>query len=175
MVTKEKLYSLIIITIYLMSCFTIFNDTKSKTIYTKIKEKNITPIEKDIIGSISIDKINLQKPLYKIESKKNNVDENVTILKESIFPDEKESILFIAAHSGNSNISYFKDLNKLTKNDKIKINYLNKEYIYQIISIWEEDKNGYIHINKESKKQLILTTCSPMHKNKQLVINSIIA
>ena len=73
MVTKEKLYSLIIITIYLMSCFTIFNDTKSKTIYTKIKEKNITPIEKDIIGSISIDKINLQKPLYKIESKKNKM------------------------------------------------------------------------------------------------------
>ena len=34
-------------------------------------------------------------------------------------------------------------------------------------------KNGYIHINKEPTKQLILTTCSPNKEGYQLVINSI--
>lgn len=47
-------------------------------------------------------------------------------------------------------------------------------YIYKIINIWEEDKNGYIHVNKKEENQLILTTCSPTTENKQLVINSIL-
>ncbi len=172
MVTKEKCYSLVILTLYLAACFTIFNSTKTESINTKLNEKRTIPIENDIIGKITIDKIHLQKPLYKIESKKNNVEENVTILKESTFPNKKESILFIAAHSGSSNISYFEHLNKLEKNDIIKIKFLNKEYFYQVASIWEENKSGHIHINKQYEKQLILTTCSPTHKDKQLIISS---
>ena len=50
--------------------------------------------------------------------------------------------------------------------------YKNKKYIYSVKNIWEENKNGYIHINRENEKQLILTTCSKTKKNKQLVINS---
>ena len=33
-------------------------------------------------------------------------------------------------------------------------------------------KNGYINITKNNYKQLILTTCSPEHKDKQLIINA---
>lgn len=174
MFSKSKRYNLVIILIYLLFCFVIFNHHSPKSFHThtKLKNHSAIPMEKDIIGNITIHKLGLQKPLYKIDSKKNNVDENITILKESTFPDQEKSILVMAAHSGNSNVSYFENLNKLKKSDQIKITYLNEEYTYEITTIWEEDKNGFIHIAKDNKKQLILTTCSPNHKNKQLIISS---
>lgn len=139
------------------------------------KELSTTPsiqYEEDKIGTIAINKIKLNQPLYQIDSIHNNVEENVTILKESILPEEENSILFLAAHSGEGKIAYFNNLDKLQIGDKIKINYNNKLYIYRIDDIWEEEKTGYIHINKSSNKQLVLTTCSPHKKNKQLIINS---
>ncbi len=87
-------------------------------------------------------------------------------------PDEENSIIFLAAHSGTGTIAFFKNLDKLIKGDKIELKYKNKIYQYQIDKIWEENKTGYIHINKTEKKQLILTTCSPKNNNKQLIINS---
>lgn len=127
----------------------------------------------DQIGSLKIKKLNINQPLYKLDSEKNNIEKNVTILKDSIMPDQKESIVFLAAHSGTGKIAYFEKLNQLTVGDIINLEYKNKKYEYQINKIWEENKNGYIHINKEDSNQLVLTTCSPTKINKQLVINSI--
>lgn len=127
----------------------------------------------DQIGSLKIKKLNINQPLYKLDSEKNNIEKNVTILKDSIMPDQKESIVFLAAHSGTGKIAYFEELNQLTVGDIINLEYKNKKYEYQINKIWEENKNGYIHINKEDSNQLVLTTCSPTKINKQLVINSI--
>ena len=59
------------------------------------------------------------------------------------------------------------------KKDKITLEYNNEIYAYEVTDIWEEKKNGYIHVNKSKNKQLVLTTCSK-NKNKQLVINSIL-
>ncbi len=87
-------------------------------------------------------------------------------------PNKKNSIVILAAHSGNGKIAYFNKLNELIKGDIITLEYKNILYHYKINNIWEEEKNGYIHINKTEQKQLILTTCSPNNKNKQLVINS---
>ena len=39
--------------------------------------------------------------------------------------------------------------------------------------MWEEIKNGFINVNKEPDNQLILTTCSPIHNNYQLIVNCI--
>ena len=129
-------------------------------------------MENDQIGYLKIDKINLFQPLLKKESVHNNIEENVTILKDSIMPTEKNSIVFLAAHSGSGSIAFFKDLNKLEVGDIIELKYKNQIYHYQINNIWEERKNGYIHVNKTKLKQLILTTCSPEKENKQLIINS---
>ena len=46
-------------------------------------------------------------------------------------------------------------------------------YKYYIKEIYEEDKTGYINVDKEKENQLILTTCHPDKSNKQLVINAI--
>lgn len=126
----------------------------------------------EIIGNLIIDKINLDMPLYNIESKNNNIEENITILKESILPPKEKSIVFLAAHSGTSKISYFDNLDKLEINDTIFLTINNTENVYQIKNIYKQKKNGYIHINKENKDQLILTTCDPNNNKYQLIINS---
>jgi sortase A len=129
--------------------------------------------DNELIGNIIIDKINLDMPLYNINSKNNNIEKNVTILKESILPPSQESIIFLAAHSGTSKISYFDNLDKLNINDTIILTINNKKYTYQIKNIYKQKKNGYININKEKENQLILTTCDPNNDKYQLIINSI--
>lgn len=117
--------------------------------------------------------MNLYQPLFNLNSDKNNVDKNITILKESILPPNKSSIIFIAAHSGTGPLAYFNKLDKLEKNDKIILNLNKRKYVYKVKDIWESKKNGYINVNKEIENQLILTTCSPTKNNYQLIINCI--
>ena len=142
---------------------------------TTQENKNIVPKtkEKEEIGLLEISKINLKEKLYKIDSPKNTIEEHVSILKESTTPDKENSLLILAAHSGTGKIAYFEELDQLNINDEITIFYQKKKYQYIVKEKWEEKKNGYIHIKKESKKQLVLTTCSPKRKNYQLIVNCI--
>lgn len=181
MLKKEFLISLLIILIYILSCNLIYNNSNKKEVTTvknnnqiKISSGNKSEVTNEIIGEIIIKKLNIRNNLYKKESIHNNVDKNITILNNSIDPTNENSIMFIAAHSGTGKLAYFKDLNKLDINDEVILVYKNEKYIYEVTKIWEEDKNGYIHVKKEDKKQLILTTCSPTKDDKQLVINCII-
>lgn len=134
---------------------------------------HIKTYDTEVIGNIEINKLNLNKKLYKIDSKENTIEKNIQILKESTFPDNENSIIFLAAHSGNSNISYFNELINLKTNDEIILTYKNKKYTYIINEIYEENKNGEISYNRNNTNQLILTTCHPYKENKQLIINSI--
>lgn len=129
--------------------------------------------KKEIIGNIIIDKINIDMPLYDINSKNNNIEKNITILKESILPPEEKSIVILAAHSGTSKISYFNNLDELEINDTILLTINNIENTYEIKNIDKQKKNGYININKENQNQLILTTCDPNNDKYQLIINCI--
>ena len=93
---------LIIKTLIIILLTTNNNNNEIKT------NKNVQNTE--IIGNIIIDKINLNKPLYNINNNKNNIEENIEVLKESILPPNNNSIIFLAAHSGTSNISYFNEI-----------------------------------------------------------------
>ena len=167
---KKILFVILILIIYSITCNLIYKDCINKTI---ISNKVFTIKKEKPIGRIIINKLNINKNLYSIDSKHNNVEENVTILDGSIEPNNKHnSIMFIAAHSGNSEISYFKDLDKLNNNDEIILIYKNIKYKYIVTNKWEQDKNGYININKDYLNQLVLTTCSPSNYKKQLIINS---
>ena len=175
---KNIIKIIVIIIIFYISCYIIYNNEKQET-YKIDKDLIIKTIlkqqlkEDDNIGNIKIDKINLENKLYDIDSNKNNVDLNVTILKESIEPTNDNSIMFIAAHSGYGDKAYFRNLDKLDINDEIILEYKNVKYKYIVIDKWEEKKDGDIEVNKTKEKQLILTTCSTKDKNKQLVINCI--
>ena len=136
--------------------------------------KNINNNYIEIIGKLEIKKLNINKPLYEIYNDKNNIEENIEILKESILPPNNKSIVFLAAHSGTSNISYFNELDKLEKKDIIELTINNKVYIYEVKDKYRQKKKGYININKEKENQLILTTCDPNNEKYQLIINSTI-
>lgn len=169
---KKILIILVMIVIFLSSA-SIIKISDEKTLNKIITNFKIIHKDDNIIGSIEIKKINLNENLYKLESEENNVDKHVTILKESIFPENDNSIIFIAAHSGTGEIAYFKNLDKIQQNDIINLKLNNKKYEYIVKNMWEEPKNGYININKEENKQLILTTCSPTNSKKQLIVNCI--
>lgn len=149
----------------------VFSNRTNNNTNNTITTNKQTIKENEIIGYINIEKINLNMPLYKIESKHNNIEENIAILKESILPPNKNSIIFLAAHSGTSRISYFNELDKLKQNDKIIISLNKNKYTYLVKDITINKKNGYININKEKEEQLILTTCNPKNDNYQLIIN----
>lgn len=186
---KNIIYCSIIIIIFQITCYFIYNSFLPKEgLEIKkaepIKEtENISMIENTEqnviidelpIGKLVIPKINLKNKLYRIESEQNNIEHNVTILKGSIEPHNENSIMFIAAHSGTGRIAFFKDLKNVKLNDEIILEYDNATYKYIVNQIWETDKDGDIEISNVDKKQLVLTTCSQKHNNKQLIINSII-
>ena len=171
---RKSLVSILLLTIYLGSCLLIYNSEKDiKSISTANLERNtntsyISTVNKDvndeIIGTLTIDKLNLSKNIYNINSSHNNVEENVTILNDDI------NLIVLAAHSGPGYIAFFNDLDKLELNDTVNLTYNNKNLVYKVINIEEQPKDGTIEINKTDKQRLILTTCSKKDKTKQLVV-----
>ena len=108
---------------------------------------------------------------YNYQSSNNNVDKNITLLNNNL-PDSKNGLMVIAAHSGNSYLGFFKNLDKLVINDIVEIYYHNKIYYYIVDDIYEEDKDGSINYQKNNQDNvLILTTCSKK-KDKQLIVVS---
>ena len=137
-----------------------FFDTKQViNIETKPVESNA------YIGIIEIPKINLKKGFVNPYSVHNNISKNITILKPFMMPDEKNSTFVLAAHSGNSHVSYFKDIYKLDIDDVVYIYFNNKKYKYKIVKHYEEEKDGTITIKDNSNnKKLVLTTCKSFNK-----------
>ena len=126
--------------------------------------------QENYLGILLIPKLNFKKGFYNIDSKKNNVNQNIMVLKESKMPDIKGSSLIIAGHNGSSYLAYFKDLDKLKVDDEVDILYNNKKYQYAIFDIYELDKNGKISFDKNiNENYLVLTTCSK-NKDKQMVV-----
>lgn len=190
MLKKNIIISIIILFIYCITCNFIFskNEKMSKSLIsnntyiptqtvTAIKQNNEKNINKesthDILATLSIPKINLNRNIYYQNNKENNVDKNVTILQGSILPDNDNSIIFLAAHSGNGKNAFFNNIKYLEKNDEITFTYKNKKYIYTVITKREVEKNGYINGTRISNHELILTTCSDK-PSKQLIIDSIL-
>ena len=77
------------------------------------------------IAVLKIPKINLERGLVDPNSYLNNVNYNVQILKDSSMPDVNKGNLILAGHSGNSRISYFRNLDKLSLGDDVYIIYNN--------------------------------------------------
>ena len=167
---KKKLLLILFIIICILSLLKINNNVPNSKLpnFIVINNKKEKPI-----GTLIIKKINLKQAIYNKASIENTVEKNVMVLKESVFPPNENSIIFLAAHSGTGKIAFFQELDQLKEKDTITLIYNNKKYNYQIKNIWEENKNGFINVNKELQDQLILTTCSPTKNNTQLIINSI--
>ena len=136
----------------------------------EITKEEKKKIEKEYIGYLEIDKINLKQGLVSKNSYYNNVSRNIQILKASDYPDKDKGNTILASHSGNSSISYFKNLYKLIKGDTAKIYYKNYIYVYKIVDIYRVPKTGSVRINRDNSKTcLTLITCTKDSKTEQTV------
>lgn len=108
---------------------------------------------------LEIPVINLKAGIYNIDDDRNNIDLNVSILSSSILPNQNNSILLLAAHSGNSWNSYFKNLNKLKMNDIINIYFEDTLFKYEVDNIYIQNKKTNFYLKKYAQKMLILITC----------------
>ncbi len=106
---------------------------------------------------LEIEKIYLRQPYYSKDSSLNTVDKGIEQLS-NCKPNESCTIV-LAAHSGTSKISYFKNLDQLSKNDQATIIYKEKKYSYRLAEILYQEKTGFITIPKNTY-DLVLTTCN---------------
>ena len=124
----------------------------------------------DYIAVLEIPAINLTRGLVDQSSPNNDVNKNIYMLKDTVLPDEDTiSHIILASHSGNSYVSYFKNLHKLDINDEIYFYYKNSKYIYSIYKIDEVDKTGNIELKKTNSSDITLITCKGNLK-RQIVI-----
>ena len=122
------------------------------------------------IGVLEIPKINIKRGFLNIKDKGNNVNKNLQVIKGSDMPNVKNGNLIIAAHSGNSYISYFKNLYKLSNDDVAYVYFNNIKYTYKVAGKYDAEKNGKVTIHRDNKKNtLTLITCSQTDKTKQIV------
>ena len=122
------------------------------------------------IGVLEIPKINIKRGFLNIKDKGNNVNKNLQVIKGSDMPNVKNGNLIIAAHSGNSYISYFKNLHKLSNDDVAYVYFNNIKYTYKVVGKYDAEKSGKVTIHRDNKKNtLTLITCSQTDKTKQIV------
>lgn len=122
------------------------------------------------IGVLEIPKINIKRGFLNIKDKGNNVNKNLQVIKGSDMPNVKNGNLIIAAHSGNSYISYFKNLHKLSNDDVAYVYFNNIKYTYKVAGKYDAEKNGKVTMHRDNKKNtLTLITCSQTDKTKQIV------
>ncbi len=118
----------------------------------------------DYLGILEIPKINLKKGFYNINSQYNRVKYGLQLIKYD------PNLVILASHSGNSLISYFKDLDHLTVGDEIRITYKDAEDIYTIKYFYQTTKNGVVeNMQDQISSKIILTTCDKEDLKKQLV------
>ena len=124
----------------------------------------------EYIAVLKIPKINLERGLVDPSSYLNNIDYNVQILKNSAMPDQKYGNVMLAAHSGNARVSYFRNLDKLSINDEVSIDYKGHTYTYKVVNIYDIDKTGKAQIfRNKNTNTLTLVTCRH-NTEKQIII-----
>ena len=123
--------------------------------------------ENEIIGNISIPKINLSYPFF------SSLDNDSLKISPCRFHGDlppSYSNLCIAGHNYD-NGQFFSNLSDLTNNDEIHIEIEEKTYIYSIFNIYEvhETDLSPIYSYPEKIRQLTLVTCNNLNKKRLIV------
>lgn len=122
------------------------------------------------LGILEIPKINLKRGFFDLNSSRNKVAYNVTVIRGSSYPDEINNNLILAAHSGNCSYCYFDKLYKLSLGDLAYLTYGGKKYTYKIANIYTVEKTGEVAIFRDSSKStLTLITCTRGSDHEQTV------
>ena len=122
------------------------------------------------LGVLEIPRIGLKRGFYNTDSKYNNIQYNVTMIGGSNLPDVENGNLILMAHSGDAYISYFAYLWMLGIGDHAYVTYNGRKYDYQIVNIYNIEKNGVAVIRRNKEKTtLTLITCTKDNDFSQTV------
>ncbi len=128
-----------------------------------------TKVIVNYIAVLEIPKINLKQGLFDKNSTSNNVNRNIYMIKKTTLPDEQiNSHIILAAHSGNSYVSFFRNLKKLDIKDKVYFYYKGVKYIYEVSNKYEIEKTGTTELKQTNISDITLITCIS-GTNKQVV------
>ena len=153
-----------------LSNFYIQEEKKNDTNQVQNNKENQMTRSLEYIAVLKIPKIKLEKGLVAKDSKYNNIDYGIKLLKESDSPDVINGNVILASHSGTADISYFNNLDKLKINDEVLILYNGKTYQYKIVNIYDIDKTGKAKINRNNNKSTITLITCRNGTNKQIVL-----
>ena len=122
------------------------------------------------LGVLEIPYIGLKRGFYGIGSKYNNIKYNVTMASGSDLPDSYQGNLILMAHSGDSYISFFAYLYRLSVGDDCYVTYNGEYYHYKIVNIYDVEKKGVVSIKRDrSKNTLTLITCTKDNDSSQTI------
>lgn len=137
---------------YIEDSSTISKGEQKTTVNKTINNKYVAVLE--------IPSIDLKKGLVSLDDKYNNADYNIQTIESSLMPNVANGNLILAAHSGSSSISYFKNLHKMNINDKLIVYYNGIKYTYVLSNYYDIDKTGYADIVRDKNQNtLTLITC----------------
>lgn len=129
-----------------------------------------TSINLDYTAVIEIPKINLKRGVINSTKNFNSVNYAISVDENSNYPNEMGNFI-LYAHSGNSSIAYFKNLNKVEVGDEVYIYYEGVKYKYIIYDKYDIQKTGKANVIKSSTDNyLTLITCNQNKKNYQIVV-----
>lgn len=131
------------------------NKIKINNFYSNYNSKNY-------FGLLKVPKIKLNNVIYPKDSKFNNINKNIFLVEHV-----SDSFIVLASHSGNSPISFFKNLNLLKINDTISFLLKDKSRTYEVFKIDMVNKIGRVKLQKYKYPVIVLITCSKNFKNKQ--------
>ena len=137
---------------------------------SSITKNNITSDMQNILGTISIPKLNIQYPVF------SNFDNELLKISPCRFfgPNLGENgNICIAGHNYDNN-KFFSNISSLNINDEILLtNNLNKVFYYYVKKIYEvkPDDLSPIYSYDDNKKQLTLVTCNNKNNNRIIIIS----
>ena len=137
---------------------------------TTIQKEEVVVDYSKYFGILEIPRIGLKRGFYNLDSKYNDIEYNVTMVRGSQMPDVDRGNLILMAHSGDSYISFFAYLYVLREGDNVFITYNGIKYQYRIVNIYYVEKNGMVLISRNLDKTcLTLITCTKDDDTSQTV------
>lgn len=150
---------------------TTINDSEEIEEVVEITEKKEeSKREINYTAILEIPSINLKRGVVDSTKNFNSINYAISVDKNSNYPEYMGNFI-LYAHSGNSSIAYFKNLNKVELNDSVYVYYNGVKYKYKIFDKYDIEKTGKAKvINSKQDKYITLITCNQNRKNYQIVL-----
>lgn len=129
------------------------------------------PINYDkYLGVLEIPRIGLKRGFYGLDSRFNDIQYNVTVVRGSTMPDVVNGNLILMAHSGNTYVGYFAYLYQLQIGNDAYVTYNGNRYHYKLVNIYNVPKVGKVRVIRSfNKTTLTLITCTKNDLSSQTV------